>query len=128
MLLVKLFLVFTITIISFVSNAIISKAFALDLFKTSNIMISQGKNEPTKVIDIVKQDLSNRIQIPLNQITVKDTVRQTWSDGCLGLAKPDELCTQALVEGWKIIVSHQRTTWVYRTDNLGSNIRLESQN
>lgn len=127
MLFIKLFLVFTITIISFVSNAIISKAIALDLFKTTNIMISQGKNEPTKVIDIVKQDLASLFEIPVNQIKVKDTIRQTWSDGCLGLAKPDELCTQALVEGWKIILYHQQTTWVYRTDNSGSNIRLESQ-
>jgi len=92
------------------------------------VLIAEKNNQPSpKVIEAIKQDLAKRFDIPLNQIKVKDTIRQTWSDGCLGLAKPDEFCTQALVEGWKIIVSNQQQTWVYRTDNSGSNVRLVTQ-
>ncbi len=58
---------------------------------------------------------------------IEETGKQpkTWPDGCLGLAKPGEFCTQALVQGWRIILTDNQKTWVYRTDSSGANLRLE---
>ncbi len=53
---------------------------------------------------------------------------QEWSDGCLGLGKPDELCTQAITPGWQIVVTDGMRNWTYRTDNSGNIIRLEQLN
>jgi len=32
------------------------------------------------------------------------TERATWPDGCLGLAQPGQVCSQALVGGWLAVV------------------------
>ena len=57
--------------------------------------------------------------------------RETWSDGCLGLPQSDELCTQALVPGWRVKVEANLPggliQFTYRTDETGEQIRFEDQ-
>ncbi|MBW4528203.1 MAG: hypothetical protein KME18_23970 [Phormidium tanganyikae FI6-MK23] len=74
----------------------------------------------------VRRDLARRINIPANNLRVTEAQRQTWKDGCLELAASDEMCTQQLVEGWRIVVAHGRQNWVYHTDAQGRSLRLES--
>ena len=81
---------------------------------------------PTSVIEAVLNKIGEQTSIPSDNLQVQETEAHTWSDGCLGLAKPDEFCSQALVEGWRVTVSDGQTTWVYRTDATGKNIRQES--
>ena len=54
---------------------------------------------------------------------------ETWPDGCLGLSKPDELCTQALVDGWRVQIEAEVTgvvrSLVYRTNATGSQVRFD---
>lgn len=100
----------------------------------ASLLISQtGGNTgsdriPVKLVDGIRQDLSRRTGIAAYKFKLIEANQQTWTDGCLGLAKPDEICTQALVEGWRVILSYGSQTWVYRSDKQGRNIRLESQN
>ena len=65
--------------------------------------------------------------VSVDQLQLLDATAQTWTDGCLGLAEPDEICTMALVEGWSVTVTHGEQTWTYRTDSSGEQIRLESE-
>jgi len=81
---------------------------------------------PSSVIQATMQDLSRRLKIPAQQIRVQQTQAQTWPNGCLGLGKPDELCTQALVPGWQVILGQGNKTWTYRTNQTGSQLRLVS--
>ena len=80
---------------------------------------------PNSVIDATRQDLSRKTKISVNRLQIQAAQPQTWPDGCLGLAKPGELCTQALVAGWRIVLTDNQKTWVYRTDSSGANLRLE---
>jgi hypothetical protein len=80
---------------------------------------------PNSVIAAARQDLSRKTKISVNRLQIQAAQPQTWPDGCLGLAKPGELCTQALVQGWRIILTDNQKTWVYRTDSSGTNLRLE---
>ncbi len=93
---------------------------------TSQETMTKNSEPPTTVIEAVLNNITEATQIPSDSLQVQQTEANTWSDGCLGLAKPDEFCTQALVEGWRITVSDGQTTWVYRTDARGKNIRQES--
>ena len=70
-------------------------------------------------------DVSKRAKIPTTKLKITRYSRQTWSNGCLGISKPDEICTQALVEGWRVVVSGNNRTWVYRSDRNGRIVRLE---
>jgi hypothetical protein len=87
----------------------------------------QSQNAPSEIIDAVRQDLSRRTRIEGDRLTIVETSRQTWSDGCLGLAQPDEICTQALVDGWRVVLSYGDRSWIYRTDDRGMTVRLESE-
>lgn len=80
---------------------------------------------PNSVIAATRQDLSQKTNISVNRLQIQAAQPQTWPNGCLGLAKPGEFCTQALVEGWRIILTDKQKTWVYRTDSSGANLRLE---
>jgi outer membrane lipoprotein-sorting protein len=97
----------------------------------ANPLVSQApiKSEGASatVINAVRQDLSNRTRIAANKFKVIEASQKTWSDGCLGLAGPDEICTQMLVEGWRIVMSDGDRNWIYRTDAQGNTIRLETQ-
>lgn len=81
---------------------------------------------PSQVSDRLKQDLAQRTGKPTAQFKVTSATPQTWPDGCLGLGKPEELCTQALVSGWRVTLVSGKQQWVYRTNAQGSSLRLES--
>jgi hypothetical protein len=80
---------------------------------------------PNSVIAATRQDLSRKTNISVNRLQIQAAQPQTWPDGCLGLATPGEFCTQALVQGWRIVLTDKQKTWVYRTDSSGANLRLE---
>jgi hypothetical protein len=95
-------------------------------------LISQASSDranqlPSSIAKTVRRDLSRRVGIPAEKLRITKYSRKTWPNGCLGLARPDEVCTQALVEGWRITLSDGRQTWVYRTDSEGLVLRLEPQ-
>ena len=93
---------------------------------SGDLMNQKPEKPPDTVIDAVLRAIIETTNVEKNQLQVQKATVETWSDGCLGLAKPDEICTQALVEGWRVIVSDGDQNWVYRTDRTGQIIRLES--
>lgn len=82
---------------------------------------------PPEVIQAVRQEIAENNEVNPEEIEVSEAVSQAWPDGCLGLAKEDELCTQAIVEGWRVTVTNGDRAWVYRTDDAGLSLRLESE-
>jgi hypothetical protein len=88
--------------------------------------MNNNTKPPQTVIDAVLNNITKETRNNIDTLQVQETDANTWSDGCLGLAKSDEFCTQALVEGWRIVVTDSQNTWVYRTDGTGKNIRRES--
>jgi hypothetical protein len=105
-----------------------SKASPEAADKSEDKLISDRANQlPRSVANTVRRDLSRRVGIPVEQLKVINYKRKIWPNGCLGLPKTDEVCTQALVEGWRITLSDGRSSWVYRTDLEGLVLRLEPQ-
>jgi hypothetical protein len=80
---------------------------------------------PQPVITRLRQALSKRTKIPAARLKVVEATAKTWSDGCLGLAKADEICTQAIVSGWRVVFSDGKQQWVYRSDKQARVYRLE---
>ncbi|MBC6436316.1 hypothetical protein FM036_46380 [Nostoc sp. HG1] len=80
---------------------------------------------PRSVEQAVRQDLSQRLNVPLQNVKLVRFTPQTWSDGCLGLGGAAESCLQAQVEGWRVEVIYNQQTWIYRTDKTANVIRLE---
>jgi hypothetical protein len=80
---------------------------------------------PEAVARAVLADLSRETEIPENALTIVAAERETWPDGCLGLAEPDRFCTQALVSGWEVSIRSARREWTYRTDDTGATVKLD---
>jgi len=92
----------------------------------SQIQSNQSNNTlPAPIANRVKKDLANRTGIAPGKLKITNYSQETWPNGCLGISEPDQICTQALVPGWKISVTDGQKTWVYRTDNSGRNVRME---
>lgn len=92
----------------------------------SNIRLAQGGSInpgtgqlPNFIATQLIADLSAETRIPTNRLSVVNSVRQTWPNGCLGLSLPNVRCTGATVEGWRVELTDGRNRWNYRTDLEG---------
>ncbi len=88
-------------------------------------IVSVTSQMPAIVVERLRRDLSKRTQLPLTTLKLTKAEPKTWKDGCLDMAAPEEICTQALVEGWQMVFSNANQRWIYRTDQQGRDIRLE---
>ena len=73
----------------------------------------------TAIID----DLSRRLGEPVVDPTVLSAVARTWNDGSLGCPQPGQLYTQALVEGFQVVIEVNGEQFDYRVGR-GADIRL----
>lgn len=80
---------------------------------------------PPEVQSAVLEAAATRTSRPVSTLRILEANPRNWSDGCLGLAQPDQLCTQVITPGWRIIVTDGRRNWIYRTDDMGEAIELE---
>jgi hypothetical protein len=70
-----------------------------------------------------RQDLSQSLGIPADQIEVVSHEEVEWPDACLGLAEPDEMCAQVITPGWRVILNAEGQQFEYHTDQRGKIIR-----
>ncbi len=83
-------------------------------------------NLPRRVEAAVLRDASKRSQISVKELKIVESTPQTWNNGCLGVSQSSEICTQALVPGWKVVVSDGKQRWVYHTNSNGRLLRIAS--
>ena len=115
------------------SVTLIKSATAAPLNSTSNvtkeaIKVSATRNLPRSVRNAVIRDLSRRQGILPANISIVESTERTWRNGCLEIAGPGELCTQALVPGWQVIASDGRNNFIYHTNNNGRVLRVTNRN
>lgn len=80
---------------------------------------------PQSVTDTIFKEVSQKSGIENSKLRIVKVERETWSDGCLGLAGANTMCTQAMVPGWRVIVGSGEQRWVYRANASGSLVKLD---
>lgn len=95
---------------------------------TAKTSVKTTAKVPASIADVVRKDLSKQTGIPANKLQLVQSTPKTWSDGCLGLARADEMCSQAMVPGWQVVFSNGTQRWVYRTNSTGKVYRMETPN
>ncbi|KAM3093943.1 hypothetical protein ACKFKG_17085 [Phormidesmis sp. 146-35] len=93
----------------------------------SKIRMTRSPALPSSVEQRVRQDLSQRLNIPLRDVKIVSFSQQTWSDSCLGLGGAAEGCLRGTVQGWRVEVTNGQQNWFYRTDDTAQATRLEPQ-
>ncbi|MDY7016368.1 MAG: hypothetical protein SVX43_22770 [Cyanobacteriota bacterium] len=91
----------------------------------TEILTAKETELPPEVQSAVLEVAASRTSQTVSTLRIVEAQPQNWSDGCLGLAKPDRICTQVITPGWRVIVTDGRRNWIYRTDDLGNLIELE---
>jgi len=68
--------------------------------------------------------LSDITGLPAGQMTLVSTEAVTWPDGCLGVQRMGMMCTQVLVEGFKIVLEADGKQYEFHTNEDGSAVLL----
>jgi len=68
--------------------------------------------------------LSDITGLTADKITLVSTEAVTWTDGCLGVPRMGVMCTQALVEGFKIVLEADGKQYEFHTNQNGSAVAL----
>ena len=74
---------------------------------------------PVELLDAVKADLSERTGATLDQINVARAQAITWPDGSLGCPQPGVFYTQALVNGYWVVLEAGDQEYDYRLADTG---------
>ena len=121
--------IFTWTILINSSTAIAQTSLipapSLQDEQPAELLTADKTTLPTEVQSAVLNDAVKRTSKTAAAFKVLEAEPQKWSDGCLGLGKPDEICTQAITPGWQVVVTDGLRNWTYRTDDTGDAVRLE---
>lgn len=75
------------------------------------------ESQESIVVGLVVAELSNRINVPQNQIEIESVELQTWMDSGLGCRQPGFAYPPILTEGWLIILRVNDNLYHYHTDN-----------
>ena len=78
-----------------------------------------GATLPAEITDPIVTDAAGRLGVDPSAVTIVDAHEETWPDGSLGCPQPGMMYTQALVEGYQVIVEANGTQLDYRGGGPG---------
>lgn len=72
---------------------------------------------PAAVVEAAFDDLADRLDVDTRRIRLISSELVTWPDGSLGCPSPCESYTQALVEGYRVVLNHEERAFDYHGAN-----------
>ena len=75
---------------------------------------SGGSSLPASITDPIVADASTRLGVDPSAVTIVEAKAETFSDGSLGCPEPGMMYTQAIVDGYQVIVEANGTQLDYR--------------
>lgn len=75
---------------------------------------------PADILDAIVADATDRTDVGADAIEVVRAEAVTWSDGSLDCPEPGMLYTQALVDGYHVVLDAAGTALDYRATTAGS--------
>jgi hypothetical protein len=103
----------------------VSPLLAADTQSTPQTQVA--KTPEAAIAQRARRHLARKLRQPVKSVTLVSIKPMSWPDGCLGLARPGQVCSQALVPGWQIdLEDSEQGSWVYRTNKKGDRLVLET--
>jgi hypothetical protein len=78
-----------------------------------------GSGLPAGAWEAILADLETRIGVDVSSASIVSVEDATWPDGAMGCPKPDEMYTQAIVEGQVVIVAFDGNQYDFRVSDQG---------
>lgn len=74
---------------------------------------------PAELIEFARTDAAQRASVDPQDVTVLTAEAVTWNDGSLGCPEPGMMYTQALVDGYRVVVEAGGTEYHYHGARTG---------
>lgn len=68
--------------------------------------------------------LAQQLSIDPQAIKVVSVEQVEWSDGCLGLGRPDQACLQVIVPGFRVMLEANGAQYEVRTNLNGKQVAI----
>jgi hypothetical protein len=78
----------------------------------------QGK-VPQGILDAILKETATLANVPREKLAIIRAQPVTWNDGSLGCPEPGAMYTQALVNGYWVVIHAADKTYDFRVDNAG---------
>ena len=75
---------------------------------------------PAELLEEILADAIGRTGVPESEITIAQAEQTTWPDGALGCPEPGQVYTQALVDGYQVVLEAADERLDYRATSSGS--------
>ena len=86
---------------------------------------SAAQMAPDDLVTTLTADAAERAGVDPAEVEVRSSERVTWPDGGLGCPEPGQSYTQALVDGYRVILVAGETTYDYRAPDSGAFVLCE---
>ncbi len=90
----------------------------------STLPVGDGASDPA--VGAAQEFLAAELGVALGDVQVVSVEAAEFSDSCLGLGGPDELCAQVITPGWVILADVSGQTYEVHTDQTGQQVRVAS--
>ena len=85
-------------------------------------------SEQTPAVVAARASLAKKLGIEATEVTLVSVEEVQWPDGCLGVKRPGVMCTQVIVDGFRIMLEANGTRYEVHTDATGRQAVLASLN
>lgn len=104
-------------------NPLLKLATILTVSVTFNILTANTAKTQTvpeaplsdALTEIILQQAAEDTNLPISELQIESANSVTWPNGCMGIGGPERICTQALVNGWVVVVTSGTNQWTYHT-------------
>lgn len=82
--------------------------------------------EAAMFFETIRAGIAGQLGVSADQIRLVSMTAVEWPDGCLGLAAADQMCTQVITPGYRLMIEAGGRTLEVRTNLDGSHIRVNT--
>ena len=75
---------------------------------------------PQRILDPIIKEAASLANVTREQLMIVRAQSVVWNDGSLGCPKPGQMYTQALVNGYWVVIEAAGQTYDFRVDHRGS--------
>jgi hypothetical protein len=91
----------------------------------ADLPVGDGASDPA--VGAAQEFMAAELGVALGDVQVVSVEAAEFSDACLGLGGPDELCAQVITPGWIVMVDVDGQMYEIHTDQTGQQVRLAAE-
>lgn len=84
-------------------------------------------DELPPAVEAARAALANELGIDLAAVELVSFEQREWSDSCLGLGGPAEICAAVITPGWEVMLMAEGEQYEVRTDFEGEQVRIADE-